>query len=46
VLGSIDYEDISLEDIQEKVEAFWKNYSIGDMKIIRESIFTHFNGIT
>lgn len=45
VLGSVDYEDSSLEDIQEKVKAFWKNYSTGDMKTIRESIFTRFSGI-
>lgn len=43
VLETIDYEDRSLEDIQDKLESFWENYSAGDMKLIRESIFLHFN---
>lgn len=45
VLRPTDYEDGDLEDIQGKIEAFWKNYSIGGMKIIRELISTHFNVI-
>lgn len=39
VLGLADYADSSLEDIQEKLESFWKSYSAGDMKLIRESFF-------
>ncbi len=42
ILTSSDYEDGDLEYIQEKIKSFWISYINGDMKIIREAIFSSF----
>ncbi len=42
ILNQTDYEDRSLEEIQERIKSFWVNYSNGDMKVIREAIFKSF----
>ena len=38
VLTSTDYEDSDLEELQEKIRAFWLNYIDGDLKVIRHAI--------
>ncbi|MGC1249048.1 MAG: hypothetical protein WA865_22760, partial [Spirulinaceae cyanobacterium] len=42
ILTSSEYEDGDLEYIQEKIKSFWISYINGDMKIIREAIFSSF----
>jgi hypothetical protein len=42
VLTPSDYEDGSLEDLQEKIKIFWTNYANGDLKVIREEISKSF----
>ena len=38
VLTSIDYEDSDLEELQEKIRAFWLDYINGDLNVIRQAI--------
>ena len=39
IITPSDYDDESLEDLQEKIRNFWIKFVSGDLKIIREAIY-------